>query len=307
MGKIIVEMKDVTKCFGNVVALRGVNLEIYEGITGLIGPNGAGKTTTIGIILGLLRRDSGYLSVYGVDPWIKGQEVRTKIGFLDEKPVFPGNMTGRRFLRCVARIYGVNEESVNEVLKIVGLSRHADRSISTYSAGMIQRLGLAQALLGDKEFIILDEPTSNLDPIARIRILELIKSLRKSSGLSFLISTHILTELERVCDNIIVMYGGKVLGACTLDEIYNKINYESYILEFSTLEESKKVYSRVIEAGDADIDGRFVYINQRIWNKIREDIFQFISENGIKMLSLKPRYNAIEEYYKSLIGDTIEI
>ena len=303
---IIVELKNVVKRFGRVRALNGVDLEVGKGITGLIGPNGAGKTTTIGIILGLIRRDSGYVSVYGLDPWSEGERVRARIGFLDENPVFPSSMTGRRFLEYAARIYGVGMSSVDRVLDMVGLRGSADRPVSTYSAGMVQRLGLAHALLGEKEFIILDEPTANLDPIARIRVLELVRRLRKEEDLSFLVSTHVLLELERVCEEVAVMYRGRVIGQVHVDDIYRNLEFGYYILEFAGPLEAREVY-RVIEDSDATIDGRIIQIRYGDWLRIRDDVLHYILENGISLVSLRPKYTAIEEYYRRLVGEMIEV
>jgi ABC-2 type transport system ATP-binding protein len=159
---LIVEADGLNKRFGNVHALRGLNLRVGEGVTGLVGPNGAGKTTTIGILLGLLKPDRGKALVFGFDCWCDSFEVRSRVGVLHEKPVYPSSFTGRRYLEYVAEFYGrANpKEQATRLLRAVGFSEAADRKISTYSAGMVQRIGLAQALIGEPELVILDEPTA---------------------------------------------------------------------------------------------------------------------------------------------------
>ena len=220
----MIEAEDLWKLYGRVEALRGVSLRIGSGVTGLIGPNGAGKSTLIKIILGLIRPTRGRVRVFGLDPWVHGESVRMRVGVLHEKPSFPGWATGYELLKFVARLRGIRnpEKEALEALRIVGLSDAGNRSISGYSAGMVQRLGLAQALLGRPDLIILDEPTSNLDPKGRVEMLEVISEFRRESGSSFLISTHILPELERVCEKLIILHSGRIIHQGTLRESASK-------------------------------------------------------------------------------------
>lgn len=198
------------KRFGRVWALRGLDLSVPRGrVFGFIGPNGAGKTTTIRICLGLLRPDAGEVRLFGEYPW-NNPDVRALVGVLHEQMAFPEHLRVRRFLEHAARIYGVEKprEAAASVLKVVELDEAADRKISALSAGMRQRLGIAQALIHGPELVIADEPTANLDPLGRVEILNLIARLHKDEGVSFFISSHILPELARICDHIALIHEG---------------------------------------------------------------------------------------------------
>ncbi|MDR0460293.1 MAG: ABC transporter ATP-binding protein [Nitrososphaerota archaeon] len=223
--EIIGEFKSVTKRFGSTVALNGLSLRICRGINGLIGPNGAGKTTSIRISLGLIKPSGGSAELFGFDCWRNSLVVRSKVGVLYEKLAFYDHLSGLEQLKLMAKLKGVSVSLVElkELLGLVELDEGAhDRRIGGYSAGMRQRFGLAQALLGNPEFVILDEPTSNLDPLNRAKILELIPRLHKEKGISFLISSHILPELEKVCDNFILMNKGKLLRQGALEQMFDK-------------------------------------------------------------------------------------
>ena len=201
------------KFFGGIVALNGLDLRAPRGVSGFVGPNGAGKTTTIHILMGLLKPDVGEAHVLGLDCWRESFEVRRRIGVLHEKPKYPDNFTGMKYLEHVAHIYDIPQIKlkVKEIFREVGLSEAGDRPIKTYSAGMVQRLGLAQALISDPELVILDEPTANLDPLGRIMLLEKIEELHSDRGINFFISTHILPELERVCSWISIINDGVIV------------------------------------------------------------------------------------------------
>ncbi|MDR0460858.1 MAG: ABC transporter ATP-binding protein [Nitrososphaerota archaeon] len=223
--EVVGEFKSVTKRFGSTVALDGLSLKICRGINGLIGPNGAGKTTSIRLSLGLIKPSLGSAELFGFDCWRKSFVVRSKVGVLYEKLAFYDHLSGLEQLALMAKLKGVSVSLVElkVLLGLVELDVGAyDRRIGGYSAGMRQRLGLAQALLGNPELVFLDEPTSNLDPINRAKILELIPFLHKEKDVSFLISSHILPELEKVCDNFILMNKGKLLRQGALEQLFDK-------------------------------------------------------------------------------------
>lgn len=220
----VIECRGLVKRFGLVWALRGLDLAVPRGrVFGLIGPNGAGKTTTIRICLGLLRPDAGEARLFGEDPW-NNPAARARVGVLHEHMAFPAFLRVARFLEHVARIYGVGEprKAALEALELVGLKEAADRRISALSAGMRQRLGIAQALIHRPELVITDEPTANLDPLGRAELLDLIARLHREEGVSFLISSHILPELARVCDSIALIHQGRVFLTGRLDELMAK-------------------------------------------------------------------------------------
>ena len=220
MSELIVA-ENLHKCYGKVVAVKGLNLKVNEGsIMGLIGPNGAGKTTTIKIILGLLRPDEGKVAVFGENPW-DNPKIREKIGVIYEKAYFPSHHKVLDYLKRTCRIFGVPESRAREVLELVDLDAY-EREIKGLSAGMLQKFAIAHALVHNPKLIIADEPASNLDPEARNSLLELILRLHKEEDVTFLISSHILPELSRVCDSVAIIDKGRVLASGKLVELFEK-------------------------------------------------------------------------------------
>ncbi len=236
MSNLIVKTTNLVKSFRNTAALIDVNLQVPRGISGFIGKNGAGKTTTIGVLLGLLKPDAGEATILGLDCWRDSFEIRRRLGVMHEVNAYPGNFTGKHFLKYVGRIYGVTitEQSINESLKSVGLVNSGDNLIKTYSAGMIRRLGLAQALLCNPEFVILDEPTANIDPLGRIELLDRIKEMHKTQGTSFLISTHILGDLEKICNWLSIIYAGKIVDQGNVKDLAQKYSANIYRIQVSS-------------------------------------------------------------------------
>jgi ABC-2 type transport system ATP-binding protein len=297
---LVVEVEGLAKRFGRVQALRGLDLQLSSGVTGLVGPNGAGKTTAMGILLGLLRPDGGEARVFGLDCWQNSFEIRKKVGALHEKPVYPGGFTGRRYLEYVAKFYGAANprERAAEMLGTVGFSDAADRNIGTYSAGMVQRIGLAQALMGQPELVILDEPTANLDPIGRVEFLEKIRELHQEKGISFIISTHVLSELEIVCDQVAIITGGVVKEQGKIEDLARKYEGRTFtaVVSNPTLlsEEIEKtgVATHVsIEAGKAIVD---VDSAQRL----RAEIIRIVQKHKLELIAMGPEYGMLEMIYR---------
>jgi len=232
---VIIETRDLVKKYGRVEALRGLNMEVSKGAFGLIGPNAAGKSTTLKILLGLVRASGGEARVFGLDVRRDSFAIRKRVGALHEKPSFPSWVKGLEYVEYLARLKGVRNprEAAFGELKSFGLGEACDRKIGTYSAGMVQRLGLAQAFVGDPELVFLDEPTANLDPLGRAEFLDMIKERCKSLGVSVVISTHILSELERVCNAVAIIFGGVALEVGSLSDLFEKYSESVYAVESS--------------------------------------------------------------------------
>ncbi len=216
----VVETKGLVKRFSKVTALDGVSFGVGDGaVTGLIGPNGSGKTTAIRVILGLLRPDQGEARLLGEEPW-DNPRVLKRVGVIQEKPRFPQNMKVRDYLSRVARMHGHPPSRADELLRAEELVDCRDRAVGKLSAGMLQRFALAHALIDDPEVVIADEPTSNLDPQARGEVLRRILELNKEGRITFLISSHLLPELSRVCDTAAIMSAGKIVASGELEKLY---------------------------------------------------------------------------------------
>ena len=217
-----IEAQGLTKEFGRILALDRLDLEVPRGsIFGLLGPNGAGKTTTIRILTGLARPTAGSASVAGVKVGLDQPELRRRLGYLDQDPRFYGWMTGRELLELIGRLHGLSgpelRARVGEMLERTGLTAAAGRRIGGYSGGMRQRLGIAQALIHRPQLLFLDEPVSSLDPEGRRDLLELIAGLRGEATVVF--SSHVLSDVERICDRVAILHRGRLVTEGSLEEL----------------------------------------------------------------------------------------
>ena len=215
----VLEIRGLEKSFaahlslGRTMVVRGIDLEVRRGeIYGLLGPNGAGKTTTLKIVLGLLRADRGTVRLLGKLPTDPAS--RLKVGFLPENPYFYDYLTAREFMDFYARLIGIpagkRRSEIEVLLDRVGLGTGRDRPLRKFSKGMVQRIGLAQALLGDPDFVVLDEPMSGLDPIGRREFRDIILSLRQA-GKTVFFSSHILQDAEMICDRVAILKDGMLV------------------------------------------------------------------------------------------------
>jgi len=223
-----VAVHELTKTFSvplhptrGIVAVKGLNLRIEPGeVYGLLGPNGSGKSTTLKIILGLVSPTRGRTEIFGRDSRLV--ESREAVGFLPENPYFYKYLTGEETLRFFGRLSGLRgarlRERVNELLDLVGLSKACKRRLGTYSKGMLQRIGLAQALIHDPRLVVLDEPTAGVDPAGSREIRDLILNL-KSRGITVLLSSHLLAQAQEICDRVGILAGGVLVREGHLQEL----------------------------------------------------------------------------------------
>jgi len=209
----LLEAKGLTKHYGSVIALEAVDFRVTQGITGLLGPNGAGKSTAIRLFLGLLTPTAGSAEVMGQKPY-ESVEVRARLGYMPEHDCLPPSVNAAEFLTHMARTSGLPATQARiraaDVMRHVGLDEERYRPIREYSVGMKQRVKLAQALVHDPVLVLLDEPTAGLDPGGREEMLELITRTGREFGISILLSSHLMGDVERTCDRIIVLDGGHV-------------------------------------------------------------------------------------------------
>ena len=210
----LLEARQLTKRYGDTVALHSVDMQVYEGITGLLGPNGAGKSTAMKLFLGLLEPTSGSAEILGERPYEK-VNVRARLGYMPEHDCLPGAITASEFLGHMAQMSGIPPAYARtraaDILRHVGLDEERYRHIDEYSTGMKQRVKLAQALVHDPVMVLLDEPTAGLDPGGREEMLQLVRRTGKQFGISIMLSSHLMGDVESTCDRIIVIEGGKII------------------------------------------------------------------------------------------------
>ncbi len=216
----IVAVDAVTKRWGQVLALDDVSVVVPPGVTGLLGANGAGKTTLLGLVLGFHRPDEGRIVVLGRDPATFGPEVRSRIGYAPEHDALPPDVRAQDLVRHVAELHGIPRRHAllraSEALGFVGLGEERFRDISTLSGGQKQRVKVAQAIAHDPMLVLLDEPTNGLDPLQRVGMLALLRRIGTELGIHVIISSHLMTEVEQVCDAVVVLDGGRLAGAGTM-------------------------------------------------------------------------------------------
>ena len=257
MGHPAISIKGLTKDFS--VGMRGVklravddlNLEVGDNeIFGLLGPNGSGKSTTIKVILGLLEASVGECQIYGKPSHTVA--ARHSVGFLPEAPYFYRYLSGRELVRFYARICGVSRgqiaKQVDAVIELVGMTEAAHRRVGTYSKGMLQRIGLAQALVHDPQLVILDEPTAGVDPLGSAGIAEIIRELKRR-GKTVLLSSHLLAQIEGLCDRVAILHRGKLVREGRIDDLVQEKNAESLVVQGLGAEGRGGVEKAIAEQG----------------------------------------------------------
>jgi ABC-2 type transport system ATP-binding protein len=298
----LIEINNLVKHYGRISALREATFQVSEGITGLIGPNGAGKSTLIKILLGLIHADSGKATVFGLDSQTDRSKILEKVGVLHEKPRFPSWATGREYLEYAAKLKGNSRvtQKIERVCEMFGLGEFIDRKIGTFSAGMAQRLGLADALIGNPDLVILDEPTANLDPLGRLNVLTSIRRLRDEEGVNFIISTHILSELERVCDNVVIINEGIILTHGSLRELVPEYTNPKYLVKVDNI---RKFIKRVSKKNVANLEVRddSIFLDVKDRDSFIMEINNLVKGQMIVLLELKPLSPTLEDVFVEVL------
>ena len=214
---------NLTKRYGNTAAVDRIRLRIEEGeVYGFLGPNGAGKTTTLKMLVGLIQPTEGTFTVFGRTFAQHRRWILSQTGALIESPSYYGHLTGRENLRIIQRLRGLPERNVSEALRVVRLEKHQHKRVDQYSLGMKQRLGLAMALIAFPKLLILDEPTNGLDPAGIEEIRELIRSLPRQYGMTVLVSSHLLSEVEQIATSVGIIRDGRLVFQGSLDSLKAK-------------------------------------------------------------------------------------
>ena len=257
MSHSAISIKGLTKDFS--VGMRGVKLRAVDDLTlevgdneifGLIGPNGSGKSTTIKVVLGLLDASLGECQIYGKPSHTVA--ARHSVGFLPEAPYFYRYLSGRELVRFYARICGVSRgkiaKQVDEVIELVGMTEAAHRRVGTYSKGMLQRIGLAQALVHDPQLVILDEPTAGVDPLGSAAIAEIIRELKRR-GKTVLLCSHLLAQIEGLCDRVAILHRGKLVREGRVDDLVQEKDAQSLVVQGLSAEGRAAVEKTIAEQG----------------------------------------------------------
>jgi ABC-2 type transport system ATP-binding protein len=296
-----IEVKNLSKFYGQQAAVNDISFSIHKGeIVGFLGPNGAGKSTTMKILTGFIPATSGEVKICGMEVDVDSLETRKKIGYLPENNPLYLDMYVREYLEFVGKIYKVPnlKARIDEMIQQVGLEVEQNKKIGMLSKGYRQRVGLAQAIIHDPEVLILDEPTTGLDPNQLVEIRELIKRIGKSK--TVMLSTHIMQEVEAICDRVIIIKSGKIVANSTAAELQYEENKQVVYVEFEG-ELSKNALKN--ETGITTVES----LGTNAWLvesdnavDLRKLIAQFAQKNNLLVLTLRKEEKTLEEVFKEL-------
>ncbi|MCM4157186.1 gliding motility-associated ABC transporter ATP-binding subunit GldA [Gramella sp. AN32] len=300
-----IKITGISKYYGSQKALNNISFEIFPGeIVGFLGPNGAGKSTLMKILTGYLQADEGKAEVCNLEINENPQEIQQKIGYLPEHNPLYTEMYVREYLQFTGSIYKIDKSRIEKVIALTGLSPEAHKKIEQLSKGYRQRVGLAAALLHEPEVLILDEPTTGLDPNQLMEIRQVIKNIGKSrengaSGKTVFLSTHIMQEVEAVCDHVIIINNGKIVADKKLKEL-REGNEQVIFVEFDYRIEEIAL-QQIPNLRSAKNTGGFTY--ELIFDTskdMRPDVFDFAHDNGLKTLQLNQKTKNLENLFAEL-------
>ena len=295
----LVAVTNLTKRYGGAItALEALTVEIEPGIVGLVGSNGAGKSTLLKILLGLIEPTSGSATVFDLDVATHGIAIRELVGYMPEHDCLPPDVSATDVVSHLARISGLPRtaarERTAEVLRHVGLYEERYRSIGGYSTGMRQRVKLAQALVHDPRLLLLDEPTNGLDPAGRDEMLELIRRTGTEFGIAVIVASHLLGEIERVCDHLVAIEGGKLLRSAPLGSFTERTGTLAVEVE----DGRDALAERLTAAGlQTMIDGSAVLIDlrdERPYDLVRD----IVAELGLPLVRIEQRRHRLEDLFR---------
>ncbi len=305
--KTLIELSGICKNYQRMVALDNVSLEIGEGITGLLGPNGAGKSTLIKVLMGLVSVNGGRGSFMGLELDRQGREIRARVGYMPEDDCYLAGMTGIEMVRFSATLAGIYPVEAlrrsHEILDFCGVHQERYRSVEGYSTGMRQKVKFAAAIVHDPDFLILDEPTSGLDPEEREALLNRVRILCENFGKSAMISTHILPDVQSICNHVIILSNGRVRVS---DSLYNLNRSDSPVHVMSVVSDPANTVDVLRKARfevDTNPDNTIsIFLDStdafsRLWD--------VCGQNGIVVRSLSRSRNSIEQIFMDAIrGET---
>jgi ABC-2 type transport system ATP-binding protein len=317
MEKPIIELRGLTKCYGSLKAVDDLDLTINKGeIFGLLGPNGAGKTTTILMMLGLTEPTAGTATVCGYNATTNPIAVKRKVGYMPDSVGFYDSMTALENLAYIGRLNGIPETEVKdralEMMKAIGLGDAVDKRTSAFSRGMKQRLGLADVLIKQPDVIILDEPTLGIDPSGVKEFLALIHQLSRQQGLTVLLSSHHLHQVQQVCDRVGIFVGGKMLVEGSVDKLSrNLFTNENYVVSITLKDplppqwEAEGALQRMEDVQQIAVDGNMVEI--ACLRDITPELVRFFVHNGLDVTGVHKKEYGLDDIYEKYFENNLAI
>jgi ABC-2 type transport system ATP-binding protein len=297
-----ISVNKITKLYGSQCALNEVSFEVRSGeIVGFLGPNGAGKSTMMKILTGYLPQTSGKAVVCDFDVELQGMEVKKRVGYLPEHNPLYLEMYVKEYLSFIGNLHGITNVSsrVKEMIEITGLGLEQRKKIGALSKGYRQRVGLAQALIHDPQVLIMDEPTTGLDPNQLDEIRVLIRNIGKHK--TVMLSTHIMQEVEAVCDRIIIIHHGKITADGKLGELKHTVGQQVVIVEFDgkVSRNSLKKIDGVIDAIESSKQWRIIASEEQ---NLQKDLFEFAVNNRLTILQMTKEEQRMEDIFKMRTG-----
>ena len=316
---IRIRTRGLTKRYGELVAVNRLDLDVHAGeIFGLLGQNGAGKTTTILMLLGLSEPSEGQARVVGLDPARHPLEVKRRVGYLPDSVGFYPDLTGREILRYTARLNRLErreaEVAIDGVLAQVGLTHRANDRVEAYSRGMLQRLGIANALLKDPDVLILDEPTAAIDPLGVVEVLELMRALVRERGIAILLSSHLLSQVQSVCDRVGIFAAGRLIGHGTVPQLAERygggVARIEVVFEFADPVDAQRTATMLariegvvdVTPGERVVDPWTVAVKPAPQEaNVRRAIIVLAAREDLPLMSLRPMVASLDEIYRHAV------
>jgi ABC-2 type transport system ATP-binding protein len=309
----VIETNGFTKRYGSFLALDGIDLDIPRASVGLLGANGAGKSTLIRSLLGIIKPTSGSARVVGFDTKAQSIKVRERVGYMPEADALPMSTTAADFVGHMAEMSGLPprhaRQRAADILYQVGLGEERYRLIKGFSTGMRQRVKLAQAIVHDPELVFLDEPTAGMDPQGREEMLELVERIYKRMGISVVFSSHILEDIERVCDYVVILDGGRLIASQSLAHVDEMLGEVSLELDGDRRPFIDALVARGVSAQEivSDTTGQPLLVvdvhDERVYDLIRD----IAVEQHAVIRSMRSRSRSLEDIYLSNVGESREV
>jgi ABC-2 type transport system ATP-binding protein len=300
--KTIVQIKNVSKKIGKKLIIDGLTFDVRSGeVFGFLGPNGAGKTTTIKMLLGLMSITEGEMYIDGINVEKNFESAIAKVGGIIENPDLYKHLTGYQNLVHFWRMYpDVKKERINQVIKIVGLEKRIHDKIKTYSLGMRQRLGVAQALLNSPKLLVLDEPTNGLDPAGIHELRNHLRTLAREENIAVIVSSHLLSEMELMCDRVGIIQNGKLVRIQDMKEMLEEETDSVIALNVTPIEEAKVYLEGLSDKYKVEINDKEIEIIENIENSPR--LVEMLVGQGIKIYGIRKVQQSLEEKFLEMTG-----